>query len=186
MIFKLTQRSFIIVCLLKIEMSSCLRGKAHETQHEHVLFVMGLVWQLYPWPAEALGDWTSPFCVPVSFSGNHLKDFIWCWAHLENHNLPVPCTSLLLIFSFFLQVPNCSFQDKKRCFTPVKAATSQHLSYQSEDETTHKHPAMRMGGKTVAPFPSQRPPKGQATQSDLPPQLILAFSKASGMLVLSY
>lgn len=78
MIFKLTQHSFIMMCLLKIEMSSCLRGKAHETQREHVLFVMGLVWQLYPWPAEGLGDWTSPFCVPVSFSDNQLKDFIWC------------------------------------------------------------------------------------------------------------
>lgn len=90
------------MCLLKTEMSSCLRGKAQETQHEHLLFVMALVWQLCPWPAEGLGDWTSPFCAPVSFSHIHIKDIIWDWAHLENHNLPVPCTTQF-ITHFFLQ-----------------------------------------------------------------------------------
>lgn len=157
-------------------------------QHDDLLSVMALVWQLCPWPAEGLGDWTSPFCLPVSFSDTHLKDFIWYWAHLENHNLPVPCTNPIhySFFSFLLQVPNCSFWGKKRSFTPVKAASSQHLSYQGEDDATHKHPAVRMGGEAVAPVPSQRPPKGQATQPDLPAQPILAFSKASGMLVPSY
>lgn len=103
------------------------------------LCVMTLVWQLCPQPAGDLGDWASPFCASMSFSDNHhLTDFIWYSAHSENHNLLVESTDPVY-YSFFpssSKYPIANYKAERDVFTPVKAAISPCLSYQSEDETT--------------------------------------------------
>lgn len=112
------------------------------------------------------GDCTSPFCASVSFSDNHhLVDFIWYWAHLENYNLLAESTNPIY-YSFFpssSKYPTANYKAKSDVFTAVKAAISQLLSERRWNHTqaTHRRePTRRIGGKTVAPFPSPRPPQG--------------------------
>ena len=97
-------------------------------------------------------------------------------------------------YSFFpssSMYPIANYKAKRDVFTPVKAAISQRLSYQSKDETTHNQPTEEnlQGGWVGKWLPHSRPhghPKGHGAQPALTPQLILPFSEASGVLAPSY
>lgn len=76
-----------------------------------------------------------------------------------------PIQFIINLFYFFLQVSHCWLQGRESCFHTCKssylrALVLPELRWNHTQPTHRGEPARRVGGKTVGPFPSLRPPQG--------------------------
>lgn len=159
------------MCLLKIEMSSCSRGKPDVTQREHV----GVCWLWCGSPVPSLlGIWgiahhfsvhRFPFQTTTTPYGLHLILSLFGEPRSTGGK---PQPSLLLI-SFLLPPSISLLIPNQSCFFPTCKSSCLTALVLPERRWNHTQPthrresARRMGGRTAVPFPSPWPPQGRGS-----------------------